>query len=84
MLVVTGEIDASNAALVAQAIDGLEADRRIDLQGCSFLDSTGLSVLIRARQADGGLVLVAPSAAVSRLLEISGVGDSFVIEPQAR
>ena len=49
----------------------------VDLAGVSFIDSSGLRVLVQDHQtrteAGESLRLRAPSAAVQRLLEISGL-----------
>lgn len=55
----------------------------IDMSGVDFVDSSGLSALIWARQEslrlEGELVVVAPSARMLRLLEITHVRDIFPI-----
>jgi anti-anti-sigma factor len=49
----------------------------IDVGGVSFMDSSGLRVLIeaatRARQQGGDLVIVNSTPGISRLVEISGL-----------
>jgi anti-sigma B factor antagonist len=54
----------------------------IDLSDCSFIDSTGLSVLVHARSrllddGDGQLEICCPDPQVRRLLEITGVDRAF-------
>lgn len=79
-----GEIDAHTAPTLTHAIDDAAPTVRLDLSGVDFVDSSGLRVLVDAHQrlADqgGGLTIVAPSAAVTRLFEISGVTDYLTIE----
>jgi anti-anti-sigma factor len=62
----------------AEAID-------IDLEGVSFIDSSGLGALVQVRKAaaDQGktMSLVNVSAATHRLLEITGLLDAFDIRP---
>ncbi|MET0578256.1 MAG: STAS domain-containing protein [Ilumatobacteraceae bacterium] len=77
-----GELDVVGAPLVA----GLLADRAIeelDVSGVSFVDAAGLAPLLAARDArpDGGLRLVTPSTAVTRILELSGEVDAFAVWP---
>jgi anti-sigma B factor antagonist len=86
-LVVRGEIDAHVAATLAGHLDplpGADGDVRVDVSGVDFVDSSGLRVFIdahqRARAADRRLVIVQPSRAVSRLLEISGLADHLDVE----
>lgn len=56
----------------------------IDLSAVTFLDSSGLRVLLNlARLADLGespLVLRSPAPEVDRLFELTGTGDRFTIE----
>lgn len=79
-----GEIDAHTAPNLAAAIQRAGSTVSLDLSGIEFVDSSGLRVLIdehqRLTDAGGGLTIVAPSEAVSRLFEISGVADYLTIE----
>ncbi|MCB0966579.1 MAG: STAS domain-containing protein [Ilumatobacter sp.] len=79
-----GEIDAHTAPSLAAAIDAAAPDVRLDMSKVEFVDSSGLRVLIDAHQrlqeAGGSLTLVAPSTAVKRLLEISGVDDYLSVQ----
>ena len=56
---------------------------RIDLADVTFLDSTGLSVLIsglkRCRAAGGELRLLSPRPNVRKVLEITGLTDVFQV-----
>jgi anti-sigma B factor antagonist len=56
----------------------------IDLRGVTFIDSTGIGVLVRLRVAAGerhkNLVLVAPSEPVIRLLRITALTSAFAID----
>ena len=77
---VVGEIDAHTAPEISEAVARATSSAlEIDLSGVDFVDSSGLRALIEAHQrfeANGGsLTLVRPSAVVSRLFDISGVGD---------
>lgn len=76
VLVLEGEIDAHSSAALARHLHDKRAINVLDLSAVSFIDSSGLRVLVEAhqtRERDGGLVLRSPSAAVQRLLEISGL-----------
>ena len=82
VLGLTGEIDLANAADVEAELRRVEATDAelilVDLSGVSFIDSTGLKVLIgtAARTRDTcRLLLERPSPAVLRLLRIAGVAD---------
>lgn len=79
-LTLAGEIDAYTAPALAEAIGQCELEHvLIDMGDVEFVDSSGLRVLIEAHQeaqaADRRIQLTNPSAAVSRLLEISGIDD---------
>ena len=84
VVVAPGEIDVRNsdqlrsALLRAQALNPVVV---VDLSGTQFCDSSGLSVLVRAlrrTQADGGEVrLVVSTAAVLRILSVTGIGSIF-------
>lgn len=78
------DIDMRNAGQLRAALrTAADASPTIiaDLGGTEFCDSSGLQVLVRAlrrAQADGGEVrLVARSAAILRLLAITGIGRIF-------
>jgi anti-sigma B factor antagonist len=83
----TGEIDLSTAQAVRDA--ALRAMRQhggplhIDLSGVTFMDSTGLEVLLstrrRATLSGGQLQLIDPTHAVLRVLEVTGVDRLFQI-----
>jgi anti-sigma B factor antagonist len=79
---VHGEIDIATADRFRATIaESLQRDSRlvIDLAETSFMDSTGLSVLIRAYHDTGrvkeAVQLRAVPAAVRRTLEISGISE---------
>ena len=83
---VGGEIDATSAPLLEhgldEAIDSYSSDVVIDLAGVSFMDSTGLGVLVRARlrldDARRSTRIAHPSHPVVRLLGIAGLSEWIV------
>ncbi len=80
---VGGEIDCYTAPTLQQRLfDLIDAGERqivVDLAGVSFMDSQGLAALVRSvlrlRPVDGRLVLRAPPPSVSKIVEITGLGD---------
>jgi anti-anti-sigma factor len=83
---VRGELDAHTATLLTDHLavwSPTVSELALDLSGVSFIDSSGLRVLIethqRAVECSYGLVLESPSHTVSRLLEIAGLDGHFVI-----
>jgi anti-sigma B factor antagonist len=78
-----GELDMSSApqlvTTLAQTVDRA-SDLELDLSELTFMDSTGLHVIINvAKTLDGRatLVLSAPLPAVARVLEIAGIAGSM-------
>lgn len=73
----SGEVDASTAPRLAAAIHAAGPVVRLDLSAIDFLDSSGIGVLVEAHQQldeDGGsLTIVAASAMVRRVLDLSGM-----------
>jgi anti-anti-sigma factor len=87
VVVIAGEIDMAAKDRLWEVIEQARADGRrlvIDLAATSFIDSAGLTVLIRAMQAqaaDGGeMVLRSPSEPVKQILDMTGVGDAVTVE----
>ena len=86
---VRGELDLATAPELRALLEedlGNEEPVLIDLNGCEFIDSTGIAVIVRAWQqrdgvpGSGGLLgLCAPDKQVSRLLEVTGVDASISI-----
>lgn len=86
-LAVTGEIDAHTAQTMRDALvpTPVGSELRVDLSGVTFIDSSGLRVLIEVHQAmqhDGGrLVLSTPSAQVVRVFRVAGLAAILDIDP---
>jgi anti-anti-sigma factor len=78
-LVLVGEIDSYTAPALAERLAGDPEVHVIDLAGVTFIDSSGLRILVEAHRSrvdsDATLTLRSPSAAVQRLLEISGLSS---------
>lgn len=75
-LMLEGEIDTYSATSLAARLRDDPSVTVLDLSAVSFIDSSGLRVLVAASEerVDGrGIQLRSPSAAVQRLLEISGL-----------
>lgn len=87
VLSASGEVDVFTAPTLDDAISGeLDEERAhlvVDLTGVSFLDSTGLGVLVKglkgAREAGGSLDLVVSSERIRRIFEITGLDASISI-----
>lgn len=85
VLRVSGQLDISNADELEQALARAAATRPrmlvFELSGLEFMDSAGISVLVRARSEVGDVRLRKPSAIVRRLIEITGLEGILQIEP---
>lgn len=87
VLSATGEVDVFTAPTLDQAISAELAEQRarlvVDLSGVSFLDSTGLGVLVKglkgARDAGGSLDIVVTSDRIRRIFDITGLDASLRI-----
>lgn len=82
--VVSGEVDAHTAPALADALATMPAaEPTLDLGGVSFMDSSGLRVLVeatkRARATGGDLVIVNVTSAVARLVTIGGLADHLTL-----
>jgi anti-anti-sigma factor len=84
VVTIAGELDAATGALFRYALSAAADARRdicIDMSGVSFIDSSGLGILItaykRAEEAGSRLYVVNPSKAVVRLLTLTMQLDRF-------
>jgi anti-sigma B factor antagonist len=81
---ITGEIDiaTSQAMQDALATEPGPAHLEVDMSAVTFMDASGIGVLLAARQraVDGGgsLTLRAPSWAVRRVTGVLGLDELFV------
>jgi anti-sigma B factor antagonist len=89
LVTLSGELDASTATLLYDQLSDLEVEDVqhvvLDLAQVSFMDSTGLSVIVtehkRLRHTGGGLTIFAPPSSVRRLFEITGLDAVLDIVP---
>lgn len=83
----TGEIDIATIGKLDEAIgaalDRNDAHVAADLRNVTFMDSTGIRSLIAAHQraeaSDGRLVMLVDEGPVRRILDITGLLDTFEI-----
>jgi len=85
---VAGEVDTYTAPqMLAALLAALETDPRltVDLSAVTFMDSQGLSALLRTRQETerrgGSLRLEGVPPRVLKLLELTGMDAVFTIDP---
>ena len=81
----SGEIDAHTAPTLAAAMTELPTGLvTVDVSGVTFMDSSGLRVLLeaasRARDGGGDLVIAHPTPGIARLIEISGLAGQLRVD----
>lgn len=83
---ILGEVDLASAPVLREALIELIDGQgnlfvQLDLENLSFIDSTGIGVLVRAlrsvRQKGGDLTLMNCRASTLRILEIAGLTEIF-------
>jgi anti-sigma B factor antagonist len=89
VVAVSGEVDMATAEMLWQAVEdacGRAGRVIVDLVETSYLDSSGLAVLIRAYdrldQRPGAVVVRAPSPGVRQVLTISGLDHVLTVMPE--
>jgi stage II sporulation protein AA (anti-sigma F factor antagonist) len=87
ILLVRGDVDMATAPSLWESVKQvLPGSERVivDLRDVGFLDSSGLSVFVRAHRrlchAGGALVLRSPNPNVRRVLDLTGLGQVLTIE----
>lgn len=84
-----GELDFDGAPAFARALEELRADGEreviVDLSELTFIDSSGISVLVGAARAataeQGTLVVAAPTPHVQRVFDIVSLSELVAVEP---
>jgi anti-sigma B factor antagonist len=87
LIAMSGELDLASSPALQEELDRVAASDAslliIDLRELDFMDSTGLSVLVRAHQrADEQgrrLAMVRGPQQVQRLLSLTGVADRLTL-----
>jgi anti-anti-sigma factor len=87
VLVLTGELDLDTAAQLQTALDEVRGNGFdqivVDLRAVTFLDSTGVELLMREEQKGGGFSIAYRDGPVKRILEITGLLGHFDTRPVA-
>lgn len=82
IITVSGELDLRTSGVLRDSLLRLVTDEEkrtlvVNLAGVTFIDSTGIGVLVgiwrRLKASDGTIVLAAPSEPVRLLLDMAGV-----------
>ncbi len=86
---VSGELDVYTAPALEEALGELVDQGRVaiivDLTGVTFMDSTGLGLLIKAlkwtREKDGALRIVANTEKVLKVFRVTGLDSVLALHP---
>jgi anti-sigma B factor antagonist len=80
---ITGELDLSTAetarVAMAPAVEGAPPCLVLDLSGLGFMDSTGIALMVSLTRLVGRVDLRHPSQSIRRLIEVTGLVDTFRI-----
>lgn len=83
MITVLGEVDMATAPQLARALERCNGMPVVDLRGVPFMDSSGIRVLVdeqqRLARRGRSLRLLAVPGEVTRVLELTGLTDTFQI-----
>jgi anti-sigma B factor antagonist len=80
-----GELDISNVAAIEAQVDSIvSSDQNVsfDLSALTFMDSSGIAMLLRVAERAGSVALWRPSATVKRIIRVTGLTDVFEIVDQ--
>ena len=88
----TGDVDLATVSSLRSRLHELVINGHVhlavELDAVTFMDSSGLGVLVAAQREvrvfRGSLVLVAPSPPVRRLLSLTSLDKVFDVRPDAR
>ena len=84
IVMLRGDLDMDTVDVLSSKLEQIEGTIVLDLEGVTFLDSTGLQSLVRAREAAGQrgeeLILRRPSNAVQRVLDLTNMWEILAIE----
>lgn len=78
---VFGEIDGSNASDFELACSDVDGKRSVvvDLLACRYIDSTGLTALIKAQRHNALTLLLKPASRTYRIFEITELLSYFTV-----
>lgn len=82
---ITGELDVSNVGSVRSALEatvGRGMERIVfDLSELSFMDSSGLAVLLAMTGRAATVEIRDPQPIIRRVIELTGLSGTFVVTP---
>ena len=85
VVTVAGELDISNIAILERALDSALADRPerlvFDLSELGFMDSSGIALLLKARDGAGEVEVRRPSQILLRIFQSMGLMEVLRVTP---
>ena len=82
VVTIVGELDLDTAGQLADVLEGCHGEIVVNVEGVTFMDSSGLGTLIRARNRvmdEGGQLSVRGARDnVRRLFQVTGLADYLV------
>jgi anti-anti-sigma factor len=82
LISLAGELDISNVEAIEAQVDAIvSAGQKVsfDLSALTFMDSSGIAMLLRVADRAEAVTLCRPSAIVQRLIRVTGLTDVFEI-----
>lgn len=84
---ISGEVDIHTSSNLKEALNNIlndkEADLKLDCMHLSYIDSTGLGVLIgilkRVKKNDNNIEIVNPQTNILKLFSITGLDKIFIM-----
>jgi anti-anti-sigma factor len=85
-LTLRGELDLGTAAQLERALADADGDVVLDLRGLTFMDSTGVRVLLEAAESGGpGLRMVPPASGDARVtIDQAGIAPLLPLMDEER
>jgi len=84
VLLVAGEVDLSNATKFRSAVDAMLLSNPprlvVDVRELTFMDSSGLAILLQTAATLDAVVLRHPQSSILRLIETTGVTSVLKVE----
>jgi anti-anti-sigma factor len=84
-IALSGELDGFTSEILKGALESVDIDvnrdLHLDLGGLTFIDSSGLALLISLHQQTNALIVRNPTDMARRLFQITGLDRVLTIEP---
>jgi anti-sigma B factor antagonist len=84
VIAIRGEVDLSNAPSLQSEIDEILGDDServvLDLASLTFIDSSGIAVLVRLHNRVGSVQVRNPTPVVRRIIKVTGLEEALGLE----